>query len=359
MKINPRLLSAVNTLKLALLPTVVLLLVAHQAYPAFYQWSKTAGTNATADPSINWAEGMAPSAVNDSARAMMARLKEWGDDMSGVLATAGTSTAYTVTTNQGLTTTPSDGVVVCITPGTTNGVGVTLAADGGTAFAIQSPAGTGIGAGTLVASSPYCLMFKTNAWLLRQFFGNPFNVPLGAVLDYTGDTAPNSNFVIADGSCISRTTYSAYFALVSTRFSVCDGTTTFGIPDLRGRVAAGQDNMGVLGAASRMTNTSVGCGAVFQSVGAVCGSQSHTLTTTEMPTHSHGVTDPGHIHAMLFNTNGFTLVGPGAVTTLGSGPGSGNSNSATTGISINNAGSGGAHAIVQPSFALVKIVRIF
>ena len=68
---------------------------------AFWKWSRTASSNATADNTINWAEGMAPSAVNDSARAMMARLAEWRDDISGTIATAGTSTAYTVASNQG------------------------------------------------------------------------------------------------------------------------------------------------------------------------------------------------------------------------------------------------------------------
>jgi microcystin-dependent protein len=350
-----------NRLRTALLPALVFALVAHQAYGAYYSWSKTAGANATADASINWAEGQSPSSVNDSARAMMARLKEWGDDISGVLAAGGTATAYTVTTNQVLPATPADGVVICITPGTTNGVGVTLAADGGTAFAIQSPAGTGVGAGTLVASSPYCLMFKTNAWLARSFYGNPFNVPLGAVLDYTGDTAPNSNFVIADGSCISRTTYAAYFTLVSTRFSVCDGTTTFGVPDLRGRVTPGQDNMGS-GAANRMTS-GTGCGVAFTSVGVVCGSESHTLTTAELAVHSHAnsLNDPTHSHNALGGNNFLLTAGGGAQS--GSGIGGQGSTTAVsaTGMTITNAnaGSGSAHSIVQPSLAVKKIVRIF
>ena len=61
---------------------------------AFWKWSRTASSNASADNTINWAEGMAPSAVNDSARAMMARTAEWRDDISGTITTAGTSTAW-------------------------------------------------------------------------------------------------------------------------------------------------------------------------------------------------------------------------------------------------------------------------
>ena len=67
---------------------------------SFWKWSRSASSNATADGSINWAEGMAPSAVNDSARAMMAAAAKFRDDISGSLGTSGTSTAYTVSSNQ-------------------------------------------------------------------------------------------------------------------------------------------------------------------------------------------------------------------------------------------------------------------
>jgi len=50
-------------------------------------WSQTAANNATYDPSLSWAEGMAPSSVNDSARAMMASTKKWADDIAGATVT--------------------------------------------------------------------------------------------------------------------------------------------------------------------------------------------------------------------------------------------------------------------------------
>src|SRR5262249_36826849 len=64
------------------------------------KWSRTAASNATADGSINWAEGQAPSTVNDSARAMMAAASKYRDDVAGAIATAGTGTAYTLASYQ-------------------------------------------------------------------------------------------------------------------------------------------------------------------------------------------------------------------------------------------------------------------
>ena len=58
---------------------------------SFWKWSRTAANNATADGSINWAEGQAPSTVNDSARAMMAAASKYRDDVAGAIATAGTA----------------------------------------------------------------------------------------------------------------------------------------------------------------------------------------------------------------------------------------------------------------------------
>ena len=89
---------------------------------AFWKWSRTASSNATADNTVNWAEGMAPSAVNDSARAMMARLAEWRDDVSGTITTAGSSTAYTVASNQGFDNfADMNGAMIAFVPHTTNG----------------------------------------------------------------------------------------------------------------------------------------------------------------------------------------------------------------------------------------------
>jgi hypothetical protein len=103
-------------------------------------WSVTASSNANADTNINWAEGMAPSQVNDSARAEMASVAKWRDDNSGALLTAGSSTAFTVATNQ-VEGALTAGYTVAVQFHATPDVAATLAVDSLTAKPIQLYAG--------------------------------------------------------------------------------------------------------------------------------------------------------------------------------------------------------------------------
>jgi microcystin-dependent protein len=84
-------------------------------------------------------------------------------------------------------------------------------------------------------------------------------VPIGAILAYAGATAP-SGWVLCDGSAISRTDYSTLFTAIGVSFGVGDGSTTFNVPDLRGRVLVGKDDMGG-SAASRVTTGNEGLNA--------------------------------------------------------------------------------------------------
>ena len=124
-------------------------------------WSKTAATNATADSTINWAEGQAPSSVNDSARALMASAAKYRDDVNGSLVlSSGSATAYTVTTNQVFASlTALDSRLLCIVPDVTSGASVTLAVDGLAAKQINSSTGVAIPTGAMVAKTPYFLIY--------------------------------------------------------------------------------------------------------------------------------------------------------------------------------------------------------
>lgn len=269
---------------------LILLAVAAGAGPAFgniWLWSTTAGNNGSADPSINFQEGMAPSAVNDSARAMMAALAAWRNDISAVNTTGGTSTAYTLTTSEGVASPPANGQMISFIANATNGAAPTLAVDGGTAYPLWLNGAT-IPAGTLVAGSPYRVAFSVSnsAWLLEAGYGNT-GTPLGAILWSTSSTAPSSNFVAPSGQCISTTTYAAYWVQQGSPASGSCPGGQFAIIDMRGRVAAALDTLNA-SAAGRMTNSSSGCGVSFTSVGAVCsqGSEGYTLVTANLPPYT-------------------------------------------------------------------------
>lgn len=103
--------------------------------------------------------------------------------------------------------------------------------------------------------------------------------PAGSIIDFGGSSVP-SGWLLCDGSAISRTTYAVLFAAISTTWGAGNGTTTFNLPDLRGRSRAGRDNMGG-SAAGRITTAASGIDGL--TIGAAGGAQGVILTMTEIP----------------------------------------------------------------------------
>lgn len=140
----------------------------------FHNWSQTAASNATADSSINWAEGQAPSSVNDSARVMMSVLAKWRDDNNGSLTTGGTSTAYTLTTNTIFTSLALlDNQTLAFTMNTTSGATPTLNVDGLGAKVIRNVTGVALPTGALLSGAVYRATYDNSAgeWLLHNQAG--------------------------------------------------------------------------------------------------------------------------------------------------------------------------------------------
>lgn len=146
-------------------------------------------------------------------------------------------------------------------------------------------------------------------------------VPAGVIVPYAGASAP-SNWLLCDGTAVSRTTYSVLFAVTGTQFGSGNGTTTFNLPDLRGRVPVGID-----------TGQSE-----FNVRGETGGAKTHTLTTNEMPSHTHVVQDVGGAASVEggFFTEGITTA-------------SDRTSDAT--------GGGAAHNNLQPYIALNYIIK--
>lgn len=311
-------------------------------------WSKTASNNATADSNVNWAEGMAPSAVNDSARAEMASVARWRDDFNGTLVTSGTAGAFVLASNQTFAALAA-GQMVAFVPHVTSGAAPTLAVDGLAARPLRAAPGADLPAGVLSQGTPYAATYYASnggEWILHGFFEHPGSIPIGGGLDYWGTTAPSSNFVFAFGQALSRTAYPTLFARLGTVYGLGDGSTTFNIPDKRGRVTAGKDDMGGT-SANRLTGLPGGLNG--DTLGATGGAELHTLIIAEMPAHNHGGTTGG--------TNAVLGAVPGGALAPGTSYLNFEAASPHT-HTIGSQGGGTAHNNVQPSVVANYIIRV-
>lgn len=109
-------------------------------------------------------------------------------------------------------------------------------------------------------------------------------LPVGTIIPYAGATIP-SNYMKCEGQELSRIEYDILFSAIGTTYGAGNGTTTFNLPNLKGRVITGID--------SNDTD--------FDVLGETGGEKTHTLTVGEMPSHNHDIgwaqttnlTDPG------------------------------------------------------------------
>ena len=113
---------------------------------------------------------------------------------------------------------------------------------------------------------------------LNSSGGDPIPVDIidvGTIVPYSGVEAPK-NWLICDGRAISRATYIELFNVIGTTYGDGDGSTTFNLPDLKGKVLAGLD--------SSQTE--------FNTIGKTGGEKTHNLTVDEMPSHKHDLRAP-------------------------------------------------------------------
>lgn len=103
------------------------------------------------------------------------------------------------------------------------------------------------------------------------------NTPSGVINMWATSSAP-TGWLLCDGTAVSRTVYASLFAVLGTTYGVGDGSTTFNLPNFKGRVPVGLDSAQV----------------EFDALGEVGGAKTHTLLTAEMPSHTH--TQDSHNH---------------------------------------------------------------
>ena len=212
------------------------------------------------------------------------------------------------------------------------------------------------------------------------FVEDPF--PIGSIMQHSGSNAP-SKYLFCDGAAVSRTTYSELFAVISTTYGAGDGSTTFNLPNLKGRVPVGlgqnTDANGVVAEFQSLGNTSYvdspGVNSVTRN-----GEYKHTLTVDEMPSHRHQLfDDEGHKYFAVNDDNRGTDSSAANNNTLGSDafsiqevgtaqtvfPDAGISQTTYTGgLGTNAAGDNQvtartdiAHNIVQPFIVLNYIIK--
>ncbi len=163
------------------------------------------------------------------------------------------------------------------------------------------------------------------------------STPPGIMKINASSETPNG-YLPCNGQAVSRTAYANLFAKIGTTYGAGDGSTTFNVPNLTGRVAVGKDS------------------STFASLGSMGGSASNTLTTANLPSHNHSLTPSGAVtstftgQSAATSSNGdhtHTVTAKGTVTSTFTG------NSATT----SSVGGGSALNNLQPYIVVNYIIK--
>ena len=262
-------------------------------------WNESDSGNSTAAPD-GAPEGMAPSGVDDTMRAMMGAIKRWYDWSIPKL-TGGTSTAYTLT----YAVAPGalvDGMTHLVRFNAANGVGATLNVNNLGAIPLQYySAGAWRAVPTFLFNTDTISRVAYNA-SAGAYFLLDVEGDTGEVKPFAGATVP-AGHLLCFGQTISRTAYAGLFAVLGTTYGAGDGSTTFNLPDMRGRIAAGADNMGG-SAAGRLTSgtmspdgQTLGATGGLQSLNTSAQSPGGTLVRNDATNVS--VTLDGHTHSVV------------------------------------------------------------
>lgn len=165
-----------------------------------------------------------------------------------------------------------------------------------------------------------CLSLRTNRL-----------VPAGTVSAFASQTLP-SGWLLCDGANVSRDIYNLLFITIGTTYGVGDNTTTFTLPNLKGKIPVGLDSTQ----------------SEFNTLGEIGGEKTHTLTVDEIPSHSHtGTTDP----------SGFSTGTQSVNDIAGASSAADNVEAHTHSFTTNATGGGLAHNNLQPYIVLNYIIK--
>ena len=163
-------------------------------------------------------------------------------------------------------------------------------------------------------------------------------IPTATIVEWSSSSVP-SGFLECDGSAVSRSTYSALFAIVGTTYGSGDGASTFNLPNLSDKVALGKSKNKAL--------ASTGGAETVQSTGNVGGSTGNTtLSTSQIPSHNHPA-------ANASGSSSGDPATPGATPSSTGSTGGGGSHSHNMSANF----TGDATSVLQPYLAVIYIIK--
>jgi len=168
-------------------------------------------------------------------------------------------------------------------------------------------------------------------------------IPTATIVPWSSSSVP-TGFLECNGAAVSRSTYSALFAIVGTTYGAGDGASTFNLPDLQDNVAMGKSGTKAL--------ASTGGANTVTSTGNIGGTTANaTLSTGQLASHSHtsGTAGPNHRAPQYPNFPTFTTGGSGNTGSTGSGTGHQHNMSANF--------TGDATSVVQPYLTIIYIIK--
>jgi microcystin-dependent protein len=256
---------------------------------------------------------------------------------------------------------------------TGNSATATSLAGGG---AGQIPYNTGSGATSFLAAGTSGQLLQSNGTSAPSWVASP-GVPTGSLMPYAGSVAP-TGYLLCDASAVSRTTYATLFGIIGTTYGAGDGSTTFNLPDLRGRLPMGAGTG--TGLNSSGTGLPSGTAQTARTRGQWLGEETHLLTTAELASHTHAntvgssaggsnqITGPmsaneNHSHLLdmsSYNGSGnYTAVGLNGPQYPSNGQTKTTNLAHTHNIGINNVAAGGdtRHATIPPCVVLNYIIK--
>ena len=177
----------------------------------------------------------------------------------------------------------------------------------------------------------------------NYYLDNYILVPAGTVVQSASINVPDG-WLNCDGTLLNKIAYADLFFAIVNVYGGAPSDLSFNLPDMRGRVGIGAGQ---------------GADLTLRTMGQKSGTETHTLTTAEMPVHNHGVSDPGHAHFYTNTSNDQDLFSGINNETAADQQETTNqtTGSSTTGITINNAGSGNAHNNMQPFIVIRFLIK--